>query len=117
MSLSIAITARRKIGARPLHRRAIGTQSAAFPSSSGNRARLMAIRRFGLAFPRVDVRERLPIGVTDDARRHAAGIQDVGSKQAILHIADGYEFLAQQANDRAEEDRQLRGDSRFPARW
>jgi hypothetical protein len=52
-----------------------------------------------------------------DARRHAAGIQDVGSKQAILHIADGYEFLAQQANDRAEEDRQLRGDSRFPARW
>jgi hypothetical protein len=43
-----------------------------------------------------------------DARRHAAGIQDGGSKQAILHIADGYEFLAQQTNDRAEEDRQLR---------
>jgi hypothetical protein len=39
-----------------------------------------------------------------DARRHAAGIQDVGSKQAILHIADGYEFLAQWADERAEED-------------
>jgi hypothetical protein len=52
-----------------------------------------------------------------DARRHAVGIPDVESKQAILLIADGYEFLAQQANDRAEEYRQLRGESRFPARW
>ena len=52
-----------------------------------------------------------------DARRHAVGIIDVESKQAILDMADGYDFLAQQANERAEEDRQLRGESRSPARW
>jgi hypothetical protein len=44
-----------------------------------------------------------------DARCHAAGIMDVESKQAILHVADSYDFLAQQADDRAEEDRLLRG--------
>ena len=52
-----------------------------------------------------------------DARRHAAGIPDVESKQAILNAADSYDFLAEQANERAEENRQLRGERRSPARW
>jgi hypothetical protein len=43
-----------------------------------------------------------------DARRHAAGIMDVESKQVIFNVADGYDFLARQADDRAEEDRLLR---------
>jgi hypothetical protein len=44
-----------------------------------------------------------------DARCHAAGIMDVESKQVIFNVADGYDFLARHADDRAEEDRLLRG--------
>jgi hypothetical protein len=47
--------------------------------------------------------------LAEDARCHAAGIMDVESKQVILDVADGYDFLAQQVDDRAEEDRLLRG--------
>jgi hypothetical protein len=43
-----------------------------------------------------------------DARRHAVGIMDVESKQAILDVADGYDCLAQQA-DRAKKIVSLRG--------
>jgi hypothetical protein len=44
-----------------------------------------------------------------DARHHAAGIMDVESKQVIFNVADGYDFLARQADDRTKEDRLLRG--------
>jgi hypothetical protein len=44
-----------------------------------------------------------------DARHHAAGIMDVESKQVMFNVADGYDLLARQADDRAEEDRLLRG--------
>ena len=44
-----------------------------------------------------------------DARRHAVGIMDVEFKQAILDVADGYDFVALQADDRAKKIVSLRG--------
>jgi hypothetical protein len=44
-----------------------------------------------------------------DARHHAAGIMDVESRQVIFNVADGYDFLARQADDQAKEDRLLKG--------
>ena len=44
-----------------------------------------------------------------DARHHAAGIMDVKSRQVIFNVAEGYDFLARQADDQAKEDRLLKG--------